>query len=139
MQRLTFLSMVREVVDFVMGKSVNFDVMLHPGRYSIVLPLYKIIADGKVSKEGVETYKAMILNNEDTGPITLLKHPTKDIYVVLVDGHHRYYAYLELGKKELDCAVAGSYSSILFYLATQGRFQPSLKINVLRHPNYCTL
>lgn len=76
----------------------------------------------------------MILNNEDTGPITLLKHPTKDVYVVLVDGHHRYYACLELGKKELDCAVAGSYSSILFYLAMQGRFQPSLKINVLRHP-----
>lgn len=52
-----------------------------------------------------------------------------------MDGHHRYYAYLEMGKKEIDCALAGDYSSVIFYLTEHGWFQPSIEITEgIRHP-----
>jgi len=33
--------------------------------------------------------------------------------VVIID----IFAYLELGKKEIDCAIAGDFSTVFFYLA----------------------
>jgi hypothetical protein len=126
--------MVNEVIDFVTGRSVNFEIFRHPGNYMVWLPLTQIIADSKVSRQGIEHYKEMILRNEDTGPIILLKDPMNDLYVVL-DGHHRYYAYQELGKEKISCAVVGDYSDVLFYLALNGRFQPhGLITDFLRHP-----
>jgi len=32
---------------------------------------------------------------------------------------------LELGKKEVDCALAGDFSSVIFYMTKHGYFQPS--------------
>ena len=113
---------------------VNVDVFLNPEKYAICLPINKIVADSKVSKEGVEDYKQKIKNKEKIKPIIVVKHPNKDKYAVL-DGHHRYYAYLELGKKEVNCALAGSYSNVIFYLTQNGYFQPSIEItNELRRP-----
>ena len=57
----------------------------------------------------------------------MVKHPEFDVYAVL-DGHHRYYAYLETGRKEVECALAGDFSSVLFYLTEHGFFQPNLEI-----------
>ncbi len=42
-----------------------------------------------------------------------------------MDGYHRFYAYLELGKKEIPCALAGDFSAVFFYLTEQGYFQPN--------------
>ncbi len=118
--------MVNEVLDFITGKSVNFEIFRHPGSYMIWLPLSQIIADSKVSRQGIEHYKQRILRNEDTGPIILLKAPEKDSYVVL-DGHHRFYAHLELGKEEIASAVVADRSDVLFYLARYGKFQPNVE------------
>lgn len=113
---------------------VNVDVFLNPEKYVIRLPVNKIVADCKVSKEGVEDYKLKIKNKEKIDPIIVVKHPQKDKYAVL-DGHHRYYAYVELGKKELTCALAGDYSNVIFYLTQKGYLQPSIEItNELRRP-----
>ena len=126
--------MVSEVLDFVTGQSVNFEVFLHPGKYIVWLPVDRIVADSKVSPLGVEYYKQRLLSNQDTGPIILLKDPESDLYVVL-DGHHRYYANLELGRQEIACAVVGDHSDVLFYLALNGRFQPHGRItDFFRHP-----
>ena len=117
------------------GKSEsNADVFLHPNKYSVCLPVEKIVADSKVSRQGIEIYKRKIANNEKINPIIVVKHPRKDLYAVL-DGHHRYYAFLELGKTEIDCAIAGDYSSVIFYLTEHGYFQPSPEITEgIRHP-----
>lgn len=72
-------------------------------------------------------YKQKILEEKRIKLIVMVKHPRKVLYAVL-DGHHRYYAYLELGKKEIECAVAGDYSSVIFYLTEHGYFQPSPEI-----------
>jgi len=59
-------------------------------------------------------------------PLIVVKHPKFDLYAVL-DGHHRYYAFLELGKKEVNCALAGDFSSVMFYMTVHGYFQPKLE------------
>jgi hypothetical protein len=134
MQRLTFFVLAKEIVDFVTGKSVNFDVLFHPEQYSLTLPVEKIIADSKVSREGIEAYKKRILNKENIGPITVLKHPDRAVYVVL-DGHHRFYACSELGKQDIICAIAGDSSRVLFYLTLRGSFQPNPLITcAIRNP-----
>ena len=46
------------------------------------------------------------------------------LFYAVLDGHHRYYALLELGKKQVDCALAGDFSSLMFYMTEQGYFQP---------------
>jgi hypothetical protein len=107
---------------------------LYPAKYAVCLPVEKLVADCKVSRQGVEIYKQKILLCHKINPIIVVKHPRKDLYAVL-DGHHRYYAYLELGRKEIDCALAGDYSSVIFYLTEHGYFQPSPEFTEgLRHP-----
>jgi hypothetical protein len=105
----------------------NADVFVNPDKYSVSLPIQKIVADNKVSRQGVEIYKQKIINNEEISPVIVVKHPRKDLYAVL-DGHHRFYAFLEMGKKEINCAPAGDYSSVIFYLTEHGYFQPSPEV-----------
>jgi hypothetical protein len=120
-----FASLKYDFTSFLSGQSeINADVFLHPQKYAVCLPIEKLVADSKVSRQGIDIYKQKILRHEQINPIIVVKHPRKDLYAVL-DGHHRYYAYLELGKTELDCALAGDYSSVIFYLTQHGYFQPS--------------
>ena len=100
------------------------DVLINPRRYAKPISIEKIIADRKVSREGVEYYKKKIEANEPIDPIVVVKHPRLDVYAVL-DGHHRYWACKELGRKTIDCAVAENYSSVIFYLTEHGYLQPS--------------
>lgn len=108
------------------GREINIDVFANPEKYLMCLPIEKIVADTKVSAEAVEMYKQRIKNGEKIPPIIVVKHPRFDVYAVL-DGHHRYYACLELGRKEIECALAGDFSSVMFYLTEQGFFQPNLE------------
>jgi hypothetical protein len=126
MSILNFISAVRDdFADWINGKSeLNADVFIHPNKYAVCLGIEKLVADSKVSRQGVELYKQKILNKEKINPIIVVKHPRKDLYAVL-DGHHRYFAYLGLGEKEVVCALAGDYSSVVFYLTQNGYFQPS--------------
>ena len=82
----------------------------------LVLPIEKIVADTKVSRRIVEFYKRKIVTGETLFAIVVIKNPGKDIYAVL-DGHHRYYACLEVGKKEVECAFAGDFSGLVFLSA----------------------
>ena len=104
-------------------REINIDVFANPEKYLIRLPIEKIVADTKVSPEAIELYKQKIKNGEKIPPIIVVKHPKFEVYAVL-DGHHRYYAYSELGKKEINCALAGNFSSVIFYMTKNGYFQP---------------
>lgn len=121
-----FFSSVRsDFSSFFNGEStINADVFINPDKYAVCLPIQKLVADSKVSRQGIEVYKNKIRGKQKIKPIIVVKHPKKDLYAVL-DGHHRYYAYLELNIKEVKCALAGDYSSVLFYLTKNGYFQPS--------------
>ena len=120
-----FSNIKHDFSDWLNGKSeFNPDVFFHPNKYAICLPIEAVVADCKVSRQGIEVYKKKIRAHQKINPIIVVKHPRKERYAVL-DGHHRYYAYLELGKKEVDCAIAGDYSSVVFYLTQHGYFQPS--------------
>ena len=107
-----------------LGATVNIDVFSNPEKYLVRLPIDKIVADTKVVPEAVEMYKRKIKNGQKIAPVIVVKHPRYDVYAVL-DGHHRYYAFLELGRKRIDCALAGDVSSVVFYLTAQGVFQPN--------------
>ena len=100
------------------------DVFSNPEKYLVRLPIEKIVADSKVSPEEIEMYKQKIKKGEKIAPIIVVKHPKFDLYIVL-DWHHGYYAFLELGKKEIVCALAENFSSIIFYLTEHGFFQPN--------------
>ena len=104
----------------------NPDVLFNPRKYARSIAIDKIIADKKVSRDGVEYYKKKIEANESIEPIVVVKHPRSDVYAVL-DGHHRYWAYKELGKETIDCAVAENYSSVIFYLTEHGYLQPGIE------------
>jgi ParB-like nuclease domain len=102
---------------------INVDVFANPEKYLVRLSIDKIVADTKVDPEAIEMYKKKIENGERIAPLIVIKHPKFDLYAV-VDGHHRYYALLESGKKKVDCALAGDFSSVLFYMTEHGYFQP---------------
>ena len=120
-----FSTLKADVSGWISGKGeINPDVFIHPSKYAICLPIEKLVADSKISRQGVEVYKRKIQKGDKINPIIVVKHPRKELYAVL-DGHHRFYAFLELGKKEVDCALAGDYSSVIFYLTQHGYFQPS--------------
>jgi hypothetical protein len=105
------------------GREFNIDVFANPEKYLLRLPIEKIVADTKVDPEAIEMYKKKIQNGEKIAPLIVVKHPKFDEYAVL-DGHHRYYALLELGKRKVDCALAGDFSSLMFYMTEHGYFQP---------------
>ena len=109
------------------GQEINIDVFQNPEKYLVRVPIEKIVADTKVSREGVEGYKQKIERGEKIAPVIVVKHPSIEKYAVL-DGHHRYYAFLELGKKEVDCALAGDFSSVIYTMTKQGYFQPGAEI-----------
>jgi hypothetical protein len=104
-------------------REINIDVFANPEKYLLRLPIEKIVADTKVDPEAIEMYKKKIKNGDKIAPLIVVKHPKFDVYAVL-DGHHRYYALLELGKKKVDCALAGDFSSLMFYMTKNGYFQP---------------
>jgi protein-tyrosine phosphatase len=108
-----------------MRRKINVDVFVHPDKYLLCLPIEKIIADTKVHRQIVEAHA--LANGESILPIVVIKNPGKDIYAVL-DGHHRYYACLELGIKEMKCAFAGDFSGLVFLMARYGFFQPAAEI-----------
>ena len=103
--------------------SVNIDVFLHPEKYSTPLPMDKIVADTKVDPDGVKRYKEMLVAGEQLRPIVVVKHPHKDLYSV-VDGHHRFFAQLEHGMKNIDCAVIYDFMGFMFNLTKDGWLQP---------------
>ena len=112
---------------------LNLDVFSNPEKHLICLPIDKIVSDNKVFPETVERYKRKLEYGETVDPVIVIKHPRYDVYAVL-DGHHRYFAYLELGKKEVDCALAGDFSAVFFYLTDHGFFQPNPNAKELKKP-----
>jgi len=117
-----------DILDLIMGRrGINADIFVNPEKYIVKLPIEKVVADSKVTREGVENYKRKIASGEKIKPVLVVKHPRKELYAVL-DGHHRYYAFLEMKEKELDCTITGNYSRVIFYLTKNGYFQPSKKV-----------
>jgi hypothetical protein len=118
------------------GRSNQFnpDVFVNPNKYAKRLSMNKIVADAKVSKEGIAIYKKKVLSKDKIDPIIVVRYPRMELYAVL-DGHHRYFAYQQLGEKTIYAAIAGDYSSVIFYLTKNGYFQPSAEITkTLREP-----
>ena len=123
---LDILDLLRRRVMRLTGhrdSEINIDVFANPEKYLVRLPIEELVADTKVDPEAIEMYKKKIQNGEKIAPLIVIKHPKYDVYAV-IDGHHRYYALLELGKKKVDCALAGDFSSVMFYMTEHGYFQP---------------
>lgn len=102
-----------------------------PQKYSQKIKIDKIVAVPKLHKKGVQKYKELILSGKAVRPIIVLKHPEKDLYAVL-DGHHRFYAFLELGISEIDVAVVRS-NKALFSLTKRGYLQPTTRMTKYIH------
>jgi len=66
MSVLDFFASVRaDFSDWLKGKSeINADVFIHPGKYTVCLPIEKLVADSKVSRQGIELYKQKIAQNQ---------------------------------------------------------------------------
>jgi hypothetical protein len=115
-------------------RKLNLDVFINPDKYKQKISVDKIVTDPKVSRRGIKRYKIILSKGKSLGTIIVIKHPRKDVYAI-IDGHHRFYAQLESGFKEVDCAVVGDFSSFMFYLTKDGWFQPSKEVtDYLRIP-----
>jgi len=75
------------------GQEINIDVFQNPEKYLVWVPIKEVVADTKVTRDGVDRYKKKIKNGEKIAPLIVVKHPKFHKYAVL-DGHHRYYTYL---------------------------------------------
>ncbi len=121
-------SLMKDLLNLVKGKKgVNVEALVNPEKYAVCLSIDKVVADSKVSTDGIERYKQKIANKEKIKPVLVVKHPSKERYAVL-DGHHLYYAAKSLDKKEIEVAVIGDYSQVMYYLTKNGYFQPSSEI-----------
>lgn len=95
-----------------------------PKEWKAYVDMKKIVADSKVYPEGVKMYQDRIKRGEDIGTITLIKHPKEDLYAVL-DGHHRFYAYSNMGIERTKCIVVPDPVGFLFTLTKDGMLQPT--------------
>ncbi len=62
-----------------------------------------------------KNWKVANMKKEKMELIFVVKHPRKKLFAFL-DGHHRYYAYKELGLKYISSAQAGDYSKASFFI-----------------------
>ncbi|MEE8322508.1 MAG: ParB N-terminal domain-containing protein [Candidatus Bathyarchaeia archaeon] len=104
-------------------KKLTLDIFLFPEKYSVPLPIDQIVADAKVDADGVIRYKEQLASGKQLRPIVVVKHPRKDLYAV-VDGHHRFFAQIEFGQKDIDCAVIQDFVGFMFQLTKDGWLQP---------------
>jgi uncharacterized ParB-like nuclease family protein len=128
-------SLKKDFFDLLLGRrGINVDAIVNPEKYAVCLSIDNVVADAKVTADGVENYEQKIANKEQLRPIIVVKHPSKERYAVL-DGHHRYYAVKNSSKKEISAAVIGDYSRVMYYLTKNGYFQPSSQLTKnLRSP-----
>jgi hypothetical protein len=104
-----------------------FKIISNPDKYSTDLPLKKIIANNKVDKQGIQRITNNIKSGESIKSIVVVKHPEEEYFAVL-DGHHRFWAFKELGIPTIKCAVVEDNIGLGFYLTKEGVFQPDPKI-----------
>jgi len=104
-------------------KKLTLDIFLFPEKYSVPLPIDQIVADAKVDVDGVIRYKEQLAAGKQLRPIVVVKHPRKNLYAV-VDGHHRFFAQIEFGQKDIDCAVIQDFVGFMFQLTKDGWLQP---------------
>ena len=69
-----------------------------------------------------------IANGESILPIVVIKNPGKDIYAVLDGLTDIMRACLEWGIREMKCAFAGDFSSLVVLVARYGFFQSAGEI-----------
>ena len=108
-----------------------FEKLIYPEKHSQKIEIKNIVAAPKLHREGVDRYKKQILAGKNVKPIVVLKHPDREVYAVL-DGHHRFYAFLELGYKRIDAAVIKS-NKLLFNTAKDGWLQPTPEMTRFIH------
>lgn len=108
-----------------------FAKIMHPEKYTEKIDIKKVVAAPKFYKKGVEKYKEKISAGEKVKPIVVLKHPHEDLYAVL-DGHHRFYAFLELGFQDVEVAVMRS-NKFLFNRTKEGWLQPTPRMTKYIH------
>jgi hypothetical protein len=104
-------------------KKLNLDIFLYPEKHSTLLPIGRLVADTKVDPDGVTRYKEQLAAGQQLRPIVVIKHPHKNMYAV-IDGHHRFFAQLEYGKKDINCAVIPDFTGFMFNLTKDGWLQP---------------
>jgi hypothetical protein len=105
---------------------INLDVYEHPEKYLLRLPTRNVVADSKVSREIVNRYVKKIKDGKVLEPIIVFKHSKSDLFAV-VDGHHRYQAYIECEKKEINCTLEGVIPDIIFKIIRRGYLQNKSK------------
>ncbi len=105
---------------------INLDVYEHPEKYLLRLPTKKVVADSKVSKVIVDRYIQKIKEGKELEPIIIFKHSKIDLFAV-VDGHHRYQAYIQCEKKEINCALEGVIPKVIFNIIRRGYLQNKSK------------
>ena len=96
---------------------------VHRDGQIVQIPIKNISADNKVDPAGVQRYVQKIRNGEHVDPITVVKQPSRDAYVVL-DGHHRFHAFRQAGAKDVDCVVIYDAVGLVFSLTKRGLLQP---------------
>jgi hypothetical protein len=89
---------------------INFiKAITNPDKYSVDLPINKIIADNKVDKKWIQELTDNINSGKTLKSIVVVKHPDKDYFAI-------------------KCAVVNDFIGLGFFLTKEGIFQPNPKI-----------
>ncbi len=95
----------------------------NPEKHAQELEISKIVADEKVCEEGVRRYVQLIREGAAIKPIIVVKHPSVEEYAVL-NGHHRFWAYKELGVEKIRAVVVEDLTGLGFHMTKNGHLQP---------------
>ena len=82
---LEFLASVKDdFSDWLNGRGeINADVFIQPVKYAVCLPIDKLVADSKVSRQGI-MYTSKNCRKPKINPIIVVKHPRRYVYAVLM-------------------------------------------------------